>query len=155
MEKEVIIEIISSCLQRLYTEQIELIHISASEVGINSRLAGYLRDYLEEDYMMVDMEYNRSGPKANTPKPYGDARDERRPNAIPDIIIHQRFVDHNNLLVAECKLRAISKRDLAKIEALLREYSYQYGLTVQYIPEIFRLYYLNEEGALVQQPIRL
>lgn len=121
-----------------------LLSMDTSERSLMHRLATYIeREFREYN---VDCEYNREG---DEPKRYRELVDQ--PNraeinaddteakiALPDIIIHKRGNNEDNLLVIEVKkLTAsptrIDKIDKKKLIAFLdaNQLNYKYGLALQ------------------------
>jgi len=134
MEKNELIEIIRSCLRRVYVQDGNLLDISIHENSINCRLARYLSEFLERGVITVDVEYNRH---IDQLKNYGVERE----SAIVDIVVHQRLTDENNLIAFECKKDLISEVDIKKIKSLVgNEFNYQYGVTIQYFNQVIMLY---------------
>lgn len=126
MEKDELIQIVQECLGRVYTNDANLLDINIHENAVNGRFSKYLADYVEQDEITVDVEYNRHIDQLKTYGIYGDS-------AIVDIVIHQRLTDSNNIVALECKKRTINETDIRKIRALVDdEFNYQYGITVEY-----------------------
>lgn len=121
-----------------------LLSIDASERSLMHRLATYIEPEFRE--YNVDCEYNREG---DEPKRYREivdqlnraeinADDTEAKTAFPDIIIHKRGNNTDNLLVIEVKkLTAgptrIDKIDKKKLIAFLdtNQLNYKYGLALQ------------------------
>lgn len=121
-----------------------LLSIGASERSITHRLA----IYLEKEFrgLNVDCEYNREG---DEPKRYREivdqinkaginADDTEAKTSFPDIIVHKRGNNKDNLLVIEVKKyrgnhTGIDEKDKSKLEALttVNQLNYKYGIALQ------------------------
>ena len=102
------------------------------ERSIVFRFGYYLQKQLAKskykDYN-VDCEYNRNGENAKK------LNEEHEKGVYPDIIIHTRSNNDNNLLVMEFKTywNKDTSKDKKKIEALMspdKPYKYKYGMSV-------------------------
>jgi len=119
-------------LRKLFSEEYELLDRNASERSIGAALAGKLNQ-LFPDYD-VDVEYDRHGldPKKVELPVYCRGGGRRR--IIPDIIVHRRGIDENNLLAIELKKETNRESricDRAKLEAMKRELSYSAGVFIE------------------------
>ena len=112
MDKKSIKTLIERALKELIGRDIDLIHRKVREECINHRLACYLEQFLSEykcgiEYS-VDLEYNKT------------IDENKNIKAIrPDIIIHERETNANNLIVFEIKKNYTDRHDLKKIKGLL------------------------------------
>ena len=132
MDKKSIKTLIERALKELIGRDIDLIHRKVREECINHRLACYLEQFLSEykcgiEYS-VDLEYNKT------------IDENKNIKAIrPDIIIHERKNNDNNLIAFEIKKNYTErtlKHDLKKIRGLFRSpYNYKYGCLISYLPE--------------------
>ena len=121
-----------------------LLSIDASERSITHRLSTYIeREFREYN---VDCEYNREG---NDTKRYREivdqlnraeinADDTEAKPAFPDIIIHKRGNNEDNLLVIEVKKYCgnhteVDEKDKSKLEAFTaqNQFRYKYGIALQ------------------------
>jgi len=118
---------VRDALRTLFQRDAHLLEGDAAERTISARLARYLEP-LFPGYR-ADPEYNRHGfdPKRVTlPKRY-----RRGGRIFPDIVIHQRGADGDNLLVIQIKKetnREPRDRDRAIIRAMMRQLHYTHGL---------------------------
>lgn len=104
-----------------------------SERSIVFRLGIYLQNYISKDIILqrydLDSEYNRNGyrPKILPSWPNG---------AYPDLIIHKRGSNLDNLLVIECKggWSEDNDQDRIKIKELMEadEFRYMFGLLLTF-----------------------
>lgn len=94
--------------------------------------------YLQEavsDPLDVDVEYNRIGEEDDVTKRLLEERfhDEGQGTVYPDVIIHQRGSEEDNLLVIEAKkVGKSSDGDRQKIRAYLQYLDYDYGLFMRF-----------------------
>lgn len=131
MNQEIEIELLSKALDLLYSNDQYLISNEASQyVGercIAHKLGGYLSNLISE--YDVDCEFNRD---LDTVKKMGGHK------IIPDIIIHKRGNNDDNLIVIEVKPWWNDKRegfinDEKKLKYLTNcnnQYRYKYGLSL-------------------------
>jgi len=113
-------------LNQLLSDDIDLLERNAAERAIGGRLAAHLAVLFPEHN--VDVEYDRHGlePQAVELPPY--CRGGGRKRVIPDIVVHQRGIDDENLLVVELKKetnRESRDCDRAKLHALRDQLRYQ------------------------------
>lgn len=126
--------ILSGALTKLVNNDLELIRRKVQEESINHKLAIYLEEELRETGWPhhVDVEYNKNGDK---PKTYTDARGKKK-RAKPDIIVHQRKEQDENLLFFEIKKLNSSKLDFEKVKAFLKQkYKYRFACLINYKPK--------------------
>ena len=146
METVDILVNLESAISMLITNEIDNLRRQLNELNISTHLAFYLKStFVKYD---VDPEYNGDMDKPNDRKALEIARNRiievgRVPNINneyqlrPDIIIHKRRTNENNLLVIEVKKDTHTKNerdyDLIKLEHLTIDYSgnhYNYKLGV-------------------------
>lgn len=134
--------LINNCLNLLYTDDIRLLQRHGLERSITFRLALYINEAIRNEAwineinqelsvtnesLKIDVEYNKSGldPKRTPRQPFG---------AHPDIILHRRENNDQNILVVEIKGwwdRRDRQRDINKLEDLTHQNGeYKYGLGV-------------------------
>jgi len=131
-------------LYLLWRKDRHVLEVNASERSITHRFAVYLEQEFA-DYK-VDCEYNREG---DDPKRYHEivcqinktgisAGDTEAKTAFPDIIVHKRGNNKDNLLVIEGKKLTggtigIDEIDKKKLMAFLdtNQLNYKYGLAMQ------------------------
>lgn len=130
--------IINKSLDQLYSKDEELFTNDLCERCIAFRFGLYFYQIMQEekhsDYD-IDMEYNRhiADIKRFPQKPNG---------AYPDLLVHRRGYDTDNLLVIEFKKWDSSKKDieedLKKLEEFIDcwgEYKYKYGASIIFAKE--------------------
>lgn len=124
--------IINKSLDLLYSKDKILFEKELCERSIAYKFGLYFSQFMQEEKPSydIDMEYNRhkAGEKKLPCKPNG---------TIPDLIVHRRGEDTDNLLVTEFKKWDSSKKDiqedLKKLEEFvdcLGKYSYKYGASI-------------------------
>ena len=109
-----------------------LLENDVSERAICAKLACYIAPLFPDH--SVDVEYNRHGldPKSLTLPAECNSGGERL--VIPDIFIHRRGSDTENLLVIEIKKdtnRDSRACDYAKIHAMKAQFGYAYGVLIE------------------------
>ncbi|MBU4141458.1 hypothetical protein KKE99_01135 [Patescibacteria group bacterium] len=137
MNKDDIKTLIERSLKKLVERDRRLIHRKVREECINHRLACYLEQFLNEESNVlrsyeVDLEYdkNYNELKKIIIDEYNNAKAIR-----PDIIVHKRETNEDNLIAFEIKKGYTNKHDLKKIKGLLRSpYNYAYGCLISYLP---------------------
>lgn len=117
---------IETALQLLYKDDHCLIKTNTSERAITHKLAEYIQPLFPE--WNVDCEYNRRG--IGKPK-----KIFTKSTSYPDIIIHQRNMENNLLIIETKNIHArdhTDKKDKEKITAYIEDvrYTYQFGLWI-------------------------
>lgn len=105
MDRPTIAAIVEHAISRLITEQPELLDLGVTERTLSHHLALYLTDLVPKRYD-VDVEYNRHGQSTKRlflPPRKALDKELRATIAYPDILVHNRNTDTNNLLVLEMK----------------------------------------------------
>ena len=129
MKIDVIKRRIRHCIDKIYENDSDLFDRNNYEVTISNKLAQYL--FIEFKEYDVDCEYNKHINKEKENK-------ELNKNIRPDIIIHRRGTDENNLLYIEIKTdhnRESRTFDYDKIKAMTKqnsEYKYSLGLFIDF-----------------------
>ncbi|RVG88457.1 hypothetical protein CN221_27365 [Sinorhizobium meliloti] len=123
-----------AALDRFMADQYELLEMNVNERAVGAVLAHlYVRE--EFTHHKVDAEYNRIGvngdPKRlNLPAEFGT----KNGRVIPDIIVHRRGDNEENLLVAELKMetnRESRDFDHRKLQAFVEQLEYRVGVFVE------------------------
>ena len=136
MNKEKIIKIVKEALNQLYLHDKSIIDRAVREEEINSRLAMYLEKILHQEnylYYNADTEHDK-----NYDIPKRAIINGKETDIRPDIIVHVRGPNKDNLIAFECKKKYNTKehkKDFDKIEALLNKpYNYKFGCLIEYLP---------------------
>ena len=136
MEKEELKQRIDDAIEKLRQKDGVLLNIDVNERTISHKLAGYIQ--IELEGYSVDCEYNRylySTKILKIPKDPIRWKDLEAKPIFPDIIIHKRLSNDENLLVIEMK--KLSNRqdrffDKSKVKALtLPPFNYKFGLFLE------------------------
>lgn len=112
-----------------------LLEVNANERSLTHRIGMYLQAQFE--HYDVDCEFNRDGhdPKElNIGTEETSVYDEHAMTVYPDIIVHHRGSNNDNLLVIEFKKtssRVGSGKDVIKLEAYKTDLHYRYALFVE------------------------
>ena len=139
MSKKEILELIKSSLEKLYEKDQYLIYHGDnnhnSERAIVFRFGIYFNQEVEDSLRYnVDAEYNRNIDD-NKKMRKGNKRGKEIVNVIPDLILHQRGNNKNNMLIIEFKTwwNNGQDEDIEKIKKFCDpsgEYKYKYGTTI-------------------------
>jgi hypothetical protein len=131
MEIERIKNLVEKAMDDLYSKDLDLLERENNEVTISCKLAQYL--FLKFSGYHVDCEYNRH---LNNLKKMN--LDDTRKIIKPDIIIHKRGTNEDNLVYIEIKTdhnNESREEDYKKIKAatnLTGEYSYRLGIFIDF-----------------------
>lgn len=125
-------ELVAQALADLLDADAFLLESNAHERTIAARLAYYLADRFPDH--AVDVEYNRHGlrPKSVAVPAVCAGGGDRL--VLPDIIVHRRNTDEDNLLVIELKKESNPEPrdcDYAKLAALQQQFNYSYGIFIE------------------------
>jgi hypothetical protein len=125
-------KLVSDSLDLLFSKDSGLLERDVAERAIAAKLAEYLGSFFPKHH--VDVEYNRHGlePKQVQLPPGCRGGGIRR--IFPDVIVHQRGHDNENLLVIQIKKETNHESrdcDRAIIEAMKREFQYERGLLIE------------------------
>ena len=126
-------DILCKSLTILIEDDLYLIENKTKEESINHRLAIYLEWIFKEMRWPynIDIEYNKNGEAS---KSYVQPNKKKR-FAVPDIIVHSRGDNENNLLFIETKKLNSNSLDFIKAKAFLHQgYFYKYACLINYLP---------------------
>lgn len=127
MDRPEISAIVDQALDRLVAEQPALLDLEVTERALSHYLAQYVAALVPAGYD-VDVEYNRhfANPKRlNLPPRQALDRELRATTVFPDILVHKRNTDAENLLVLELKKPGESlDYDELKLRAFRNELGY-------------------------------
>ena len=136
MEFELIEKILENALKKLREFDSQLLEINVNERTISHKLAEHIQGKIRG--FSVDCEYNRHQglvKKLHIPHDDVSIEDIDAKTIFPDIVIHKRNTDDENLLVIEIKKSSNSQNrdfDISKIKALTTEpYNYKFGLFLE------------------------
>lgn len=127
---------IDYAIKELMQRHRTLLELDVNERAISHKFAEILgKQFCDYD---VDCEYNRHHNEVKRVK--FQCKSDNPKNVLPDIIIHQRNTDDNNLLVIEIKKEQNSnsqdgEHDRNKLRTFLRPpYNYEYGIFLIFSP---------------------
>ncbi len=135
MDFEVIKQITDTALNHLKQKDRQLLDIQVNERTISHKLAEYLQQ--EFSILFVDCEYNRHDGLTKilgVPTNSVGWDDVDSKTVFPDIVVHKRGTDEENLLVIEIKKsnNRYNSFDMKKLRAFTREpYNYKFGLFLE------------------------
>ena len=118
---------VKDCLENFLNQDIFLLQIDVSERAITHRLACNLQSKFSQ--LHVDCEYNRKNARIKRM----DQNDLQSAQIYPDIIVHKRDSDSNNILAIEIKKHGTKKieEDRKRLEIFTKEgHNYKFGLLV-------------------------
>lgn len=108
------------------------------EPTVSGRMAMYFRDklsYLEKKNVFVDVEYNKYKYDEKS-EHCRKIKGKKNKPIRPDIIIHERVKQENNLLYCELKKNASRNgKDKNKVEEQVKDKKYTFGLYINRIKE--------------------
>jgi len=148
MDKSIVIERLVDSLNELYRNDKVLFTMEVNERTICSQLACYMKKYFV--WYKVDCEYNRNmwNPKECW----------RFSTPYPDILIHQRLDNDNNLVFIETKTKWSNfskeekKEDIDKINCFMENapYEYKYWLFVIFGKDEHKCEFFYKEDGIIR-----
>lgn len=152
MNFQTVVNLIGASLQNIAIFDTTLLDRKVREECVNHRLAYYIESIYEEIvkddlFYSVDLEYNKNLGNNDKKIP---GLDGKIISIRPDIIVHKRPDNQNNLIAIEAKHGANNKHDIHKLRMLLEiPYSYSYAVGINYFPnkDYFggRIFWKNDE----------
>lgn len=128
MTREQAIELVNTAIDQLVQNDSALFELDVTERSLSYRLAHYMEfSSFVQPPLTVDCEYNRhfGDPKRlNLPPRNALDREIRATTVFPDILVHERNCDRNNLIVLELKKPG---EDIAYDELKLRAFREELG----------------------------
>lgn len=160
MNYEQIRQLIETSLLEIYYRDPELLERRVREECINHRLAFYFEtlfsNIIHDDMLyVVDLEYNKNlGVNDKAIEINGEIVSIR-----PDVTIHKRIDNGDNLLAVEAKLHSLTRHDRNKLEGLLLPpFNYDFTAGIIYHPDrsyfVYRVFRLID-GQINMNPFRL
>lgn len=142
---EILKQTINSTLENVYQNDYDLIERGGMEQSLSFRFGLYFSTIIKDlDWLKshnIDLEYNKNG---LNPK-----RTPRRPNGVrPDLILHKRGENINNIIVVEFKgwWNGDRESDLVKLEDFVNqdgEYKYGLGVFIEFNKEKPKIEYFT------------
>jgi hypothetical protein len=128
MTREQAIELVNTAIDLLVQNDSALFELDVTERSLSYRLAHYMElSSFVQPPLTVDCEYNRhfGDPKRlNLPPRNALDREIRATTVFPDILVHERNCDRNNLIVLELKKPS---EEIAYDELKLRAFREELG----------------------------
>lgn len=127
-------------LKKFGKNDIKLLEYSIDEYAYSHHIANYLNENFSTFGYDVDCDYNKEGKAGEVKKGNEDLqnleinnRRKQKKGLRPDIIIHERGVNDNNLLIIEIKKLQAKNRDKENDREKLKKFTksplkYKYGL---------------------------
>lgn len=128
--KEELKEIMKIALDELYKKNKDVIDKAIHENALNHMLAIYLEKVIRdkgiwENIYSIDVEYNKNS--------YDPKRLVIGKGFRPDIILHERRTNENNLLLIEAKIGHLKDKDKKILEESLKEpFRYKFTIGLEY-----------------------
>jgi hypothetical protein len=122
---------VRDAIRLLFANDAFLLETDVQERTIAARLAHYLEPHFPGH--TVDVEYNRHGLEPKKVDLPAGCRGGGQRLVLPDVVVHQRGHDRENLLVIQVKKETnhqLRLCDRAVIEAMRREFAYRRGLLI-------------------------
>lgn len=133
--EEVLLKIIEESCKKLYMNDGYLIRKHIHERAIVFRFGIYIQRRLSRNELLkqynLDCEYNKNGNDIKSLPQF--------PNGtMPDLIIHKRGSNYENILIIECKTEndPDTDRDIEKIKAFVdidQDYKFKYGMSILFL----------------------
>ena len=143
MNKKECLKLIIDAIKSLIKNDENLIERKLKEECINHRLALYLEQLINNSLnLSVDLEYDKNLENSKVICSKLNSKIKIR----PDILIHQRNSNANNLIAIECKKGYLNKHDFHKLIELGKSpYKYTLPIGISYQPEknYLLLYYFE------------
>lgn len=136
IDKSSLLKALNYSFKKFLEKDVILINNHNYEPTISGRFAMYLRECfigLEQQNIFVDVEYNKYG-FADKKRHIQD--DINSGNIRPDIILHERCSQNNNLIYCEIKINAVKNNiDREKVKEQVKDKKYKFGLFVNKMNE--------------------
>lgn len=132
MDKGEIEHKLNEALRLFFQQDGDLLERDAAERTMGASLAAKMAPFFSQ--YNVDVEYNLHGLDPKMVELPAICRGGGRRRIIPDIVVHRRGHDGENLLAVEIKKetnRESRSCDLAKLEAMRRELNYGAGVLIE------------------------
>jgi hypothetical protein len=131
-DRQILEEILNLAIDELFENHIELLEVNVSERSLTHHFANSISSKISGYH--VDVEYNRHQfdiKKIMIENRLTSDRTIEARTVFPDIIVHHRKSDNQNLLVIEVKKpRESIEYDLRKLGIFMRDFNYQFAASV-------------------------
>jgi len=133
-KKTEILKKLRSAIRTLFKQDAFLLEHNANERAVSHKLAEYLQQQFP-DYN-VDCEYNRDGSDIKKLDGFRECESNKTDRVLPDILVHIRGHDEDNLIVIEIKTNLNNEScDTKKLELFTKQdgsYKYDYGFFIRF-----------------------
>jgi hypothetical protein len=122
-------EALNDAIRKLFVKDPSLLENDVAERTICAQIAHYLKPHFPNHN--VDVEYNRHGIEPKRVRLPKDCRSKDKSLILPDIVVHQRTHDRENLMVIQVKKETNSEPracDRAIVLAMKRDFKYAVGV---------------------------
>lgn len=135
MEKDDFLKKVNLALDIFYENDLTLIDIEVNERAICHKFAIYLSELFRR--FDVDCEYDKHGDDHKILENISECSEQKKTDRIlPDILIHKRGNDKNNLAIFEVKSKSDANAcDLKKLELMTnknKEFKYNFGVFIKF-----------------------
>ncbi len=158
MNKEEIIQIIRESICDLRLHDKLLLEANPKEDAINHRLAVYIECKIRKLNLLhsIDVEYD----KFNLGQKLIYDEEGIAIKIRPDIIVHCRMSQDNNLLAIEAKKGNLIRKDRRTLRGLLGyPFNYRFACMVSYFPKkdfsAFEILFYNQNNELIKEKVRV
>jgi hypothetical protein len=155
MDKEEIIRKVNLALDLFYESDSLLVNLKVNERAICHHFAIYLK-LLFQDYN-IDCEYDKHGDDFKKLENISECSERKKTDRIlPDILVHKRCNDKNNLIILEIKSKSDADScDIKKLELMTNskgQFKYDFGVFIKFEKERkninLRLFIEGEENKI-------
>lgn len=132
LQKRRPVKAVRLAVRALFRNDADLLERNVAERTVAARLAEYLGPYFPAH--QTDVEYNRHGLEPKRVRLPQFCRGGGTKRIFPDIVVHQRRHDKENLLVIQIKKETNHDSrtcDRAIIRAMKHEFAYSFGLSIE------------------------
>ncbi len=135
MNKEEILRKINLALDLFYENDSQIVNLKVNERAICHQFAIYLK-YLFKNYD-VDCEYDKHGDDFKKLENISECSERKKTDRIlPDILVHKRGNDKNNLIIIEIKSKSDADScDIKKLELMTNhkgQFKYNFGVFIEF-----------------------
>ncbi len=131
-DQQILENILNLAIEELFENHLELLELNVSERSLTHHFANAISSKITDYH--VDVEYNRHQfdiKKIMIENRKTSDRNIEARTVFPDIIVHHRQFDDQNLLVIEVKKHGENiDYDLRKLGIFIRDFNYQFAASV-------------------------
>ncbi len=141
LQEQSLIQILRQAHRIFNQKHAHLLKVCSSERSITHAIANCLAEALQDnnlDNLDIDCEYSRNGEEVkrlNLKTDCTNSDDLVAKTVYPDIIVHKRGSNEDNVMYIEVKIEEnetdkLKEHDIDKINAAIKEFKYQFGLYI-------------------------